>query len=264
MLIGISGKIGSGKDTIGSIIQWITTPQEHRHWNNNIELFIDVNRINNENWNFVVKKFGYKLKVICSILSGIPVEDFEKQEVKDKVLSEIWSYFRWQELTSKVNPMFTTFEEAIDYHGDQAPIKEYHPTVRWLLQNVGTEAMKNNVHPNIWINALFADYKPKALIKRSNNSKDWQNPNWIITDTRFPNEANAIKVREGILIRTKRNPINGIPNGKGILGNIKAHEHPSETALDNYEGFNYEIDNNGTIEELIAQVIPILTKEGII
>jgi len=40
-----------------------------------------------------------------------------------------------------------------------------------------------------------------------------------------------------------------------ILKNI------SETALDNYDKFDYVIDNNGTIEELIIKIKDVLIKE---
>ena len=75
-------------------------------------------------------------------------------------------------------------------------------------------------------------------------------PNWVITDMRFPNELEAIKNRDGISIRVNRGP----QNSKG---------HESETALDS-SIFDYTIDNNSTIEDLIAQVKTILEKENII
>ena len=40
--------------------------------------------------------------------------------------------------------------------------------------------------------------------------------------------------------------------------------HESETALDNYEGFDYVIDNNSDIQSLIEHVKTILIKEKII
>jgi hypothetical protein len=80
-------------------------------------------------------------------------------------------------------------------------------------------------------------------------------PSWLITDMRFPNELKAIKDKGGISIRVNRhnhpNDIN--PNT----------EHPSETALDNEE-FDYVIDNNGTIEELIEKVKVVLKHSKII
>jgi hypothetical protein len=96
-------------------------------------------------------------------------------------------------------------------------------------------------------------------------------PNWIITDTRFPNEFQAVKDRGGISIKVTRdlNSINGqcitkcnqYPNCKPC-GDIKP-QHESETALDNVE-FDYVIDNNGTIENLIEKVSTVLKKEKLI
>ena len=43
----------------------------------------------------------------------------------------------------------------------------------------------------------------------------------------------------------------------------RVEPHPSETALDNHP-FDYTIDNNGTIEELIEKVREILIKEKLI
>ena len=56
--------------------------------------------------------------------------------------------------------------------------------------------------------------------------------------------------------------------GKRIIpsksySNINTIQHPSETALDDYQ-FDYVIDNNGTIEELIEKVKVILIKEKLI
>jgi dephospho-CoA kinase len=57
----------------------------------------------------------------------------------------------------------------------------------------------------------------------------------------------------GILIRVNRAECEG-----------RTNEHVSETALDDFNGWDYVIENNGTIEELIGQVRTILEKEGII
>jgi len=60
-----------------------------------------------------------------------------------------------------------------------------------------------------------------------------------------------------------------ISSGKDTIGKIiqyltiQIKKHLSETALDNYS-FDYTIDNNGTIEELIIKVKEILIKEKLI
>lgn len=81
-------------------------------------------------------------------------------------------------------------------------------------------------------------------------SKPINKNNFIITDTRFPNELKAVKDREGITIRVNR-------------PDLAENSHPSETSLDSAT-FDYIIDNNGTIEELIDKVKEILIKEKII
>jgi hypothetical protein len=91
-------------------------------------------------------------------------------------------------------------------------------------------------------------------------------PNWIITDMRFPNEMDAIKERGGITIRVVSPFIrfsDGSYRAKSKMMGDFDNEHPSETALDNAK-FDYEIINDGTIEDLIEKVREILTKEKII
>lgn len=76
-------------------------------------------------------------------------------------------------------------------------------------------------------------------------------PNWIITDVRFPNEAEAIKKRSGIIIRVNRP---GMPEGDN---------HPSETSLDDYKGFDWVFSNNSNLKDLILKTKTILDHYGI-
>lgn len=122
-------------------------------------------------------------------------------------------------------------------------------TPRLLLQVMGTQIGRNIIHPNIWVNATFAEYKPQHFrtVKHQGSLVEHLTtmPNWIISDVRFPNEAEAIKKRDGILIKVVRD-------------NIPTMDHESETALDNYNDWDYVIDNNGTIEDLIEKVKQII------
>jgi hypothetical protein len=143
------------------------------------------------------KKFAGKLKQVASILLGEPIKSFEDREYKESTLDYCW----W----------------TIGEHGE-------HPmTVREFLQILGTECLRNGLHNNVWVNALFADYKP-AKLSEYNPSK------WVISDLRFPNEARAIKDRGGYIIRIDRPGVKPVNN------------HPSETALDNWD-FDFRIAN---------------------
>lgn len=252
-LIGIAGKLGSGKDTVGSIIQYLTSEYrdkyDYANW---------ADRVNNygsdPHSSFINKKFAGKLKQIASLLTGIDVKNFEDQEFKKTDLPNEWCYIE---------------------NGYAAR----NMTVRDLLQKLGTEAMRDGLHTNVWVNALFADYK--TVIPVNDEHFDHINtghyklkhdvslPNWIITDMRFPNEMEAVKERGGITIRVIRDttcPECGVSGGHKMY----AHKdksltdlHSSETALDDAK-FDYEIINDGTIEDLVEKVREILTKSSIL
>ena len=117
-------------------------------------------------------------------------------------------------------------------------------TPRLLLQILGTDCGRNIIHPNIWVNGLFADYNASSK--------------WIISDTRFPNEIESVKKHNGLTIRINRDSF--LRTGKVF----DTDNHESETALDDYQGFDYVINNNGTIKALKEVVKDILIKEHII
>lgn len=258
-IIGISGKIGGGKDTVGKIIQMLT------QGNQTYEILVDLHQeVNTISSSWQIKKFAGKLKQIVSILTGIPVEELEKQEVKDSLLSEEWIRYGYANGFIQKNGQTIMNNEACSKERYEQELKtnwqtayKHQYTVRDLLQLIGTEAMRDVIHPNVWVNALFADYKPMKI--GDNVSKftlDYKSgncfPNWIITDMRFPNELKAIKDRSGITIRVNRPQL--IP---------RDFEHPSETALDNAT-FDYIINNDGTIEELVEKVKDILVQQKIL
>jgi hypothetical protein len=262
-LIGISGKMQSGKNTIASIIQYLTSDDCSKQCLPRLRGGLDIQGYHNSEWQ--QKSFAGKLKQIVSILTGIPVEDLEKQEVKDRVLGEEWWYFK------VYSDIRQDKFEIVHYKGEEGfyDRKENYkghslrePTVRQLLQEIGTGAMRNVIHPNIWVNALFADYK-KPIIASMSDSQieqkikegDFSYPNWIITDLRFPNELEAIKQRGGITIRVNRPAIN-YKNHAGLLQLIE--EHPSETSLDYITDWDYVIDNSGSINDLIDKVRDIV------
>jgi ABC-type dipeptide/oligopeptide/nickel transport system ATPase component len=231
MIIGINGKIGAGKDTVGTIIQGLL--------------------LTNKNQSSEIKKFAGKLKQIASILTGIPVENFEDQEFKKTILGSEWGTVQNVPLNSI--PPFADIQFNVMM------------SVREFLQRLGTEAMRDGLHTNVWVNALFADYNPGYTI--SPLDVDNQAPdNWIITDMRFPNELESVEKRHGITIRVIREklPIKHSKTGKTHLLNREAFtEHPSETALDKTT-FDYEIINDGTMEELVKKVREILVLEELI
>ena len=272
MLIGISGRIGSGKDTVGKIIQYLV-------WKSRVERgelplsvysFSDFARetyFGKNQSNFEIKKFADKLKDFVCLLIGCTREQLEDQDFKEKELGP-----EWDRIISSDGKI---------YLPDDYPDLEYSKlTPRELLQIIGTECIRDKVHPNAWVNALFADYKyeihrSEVPTRAAGFIDQHVYPNWIITDMRFPNELEAVKSRGGITIRVNRPkpPCGDVQfNGtqeewKELVKRNKEQNakfnHPSETALDNAE-FDYIIENNSSIEDLIHTVSLILKKEKII
>lgn len=218
MIIGISGKMHSGKDTLGKLI---------------VKEAEDI-------WE--IRKFGYKLKLIASILTGIPAEKFEDQEFKDSFLGPEWD-----------QPKIVLDKDHGRLKEEKEPMQ-----VRRFLQLLGTEASRFALHKDVWTNALFADYEKCIKCGEDENlhfncehgftgkvigilcnecGTLFNYPNWIITDVRFPLDVKAVRDRGGIVIRINR------------VGLIEG-THESEVALDNYEGFDAIYQNDGTIEEL--------------
>lgn len=221
MIIGISGKKQCGKDTICSIIQAIniwedTTDNGKKSLGESKIDFIKRICLDEEFCNvwskFKRHSFAHKLKEMASVLTGVPVENWESRDFKNGYCNTL--------------PLNLTNRE--------------------ILQKIG-EGLREKIHPDIWVSALFNDY-----IQPNNGeirfSKDWVQdknpPYWIISDVRMPNEAEKIKELGGVLIRVNRNT--------GYIDN-----HISETALDSCKKFDFIIDNNGSLEELIEKVIDI-------
>jgi hypothetical protein len=238
MIIGINGYIGSGKDTVGKIIQYLECKTKYSgepdfHWDG---MFKDIHT----SWR--IKKFAGKLKEIASIMTGIPIEKFEDQEFKKTYLGEEWSTL--------------IYEGDNGYFNSDAIVGKERMTVREFLQKLGTEAIRVGLHTNAWVNALFADYRAIQYHDGGRFYDKGEYPNWIITDTRFPNEAQAIKNRGGIVVRVNRSMMGG---QGGTLADSHMNIHPSETSLDNWN-FDYVLENDGSIEELIPRVKEMLEK----
>ena len=249
-IISISGKKQSGKNAIAKIINQLT--------NNKYE----------------EKCFADKLKDIICLLINCTREQLEDESIKSKELGEEWWYW-YMELDGGYSPIIldyltTTKKQLKNYEG----LELIKPTPRFLMQYVGTDLLRNQLHPEIWVNSLMNEYVPitkrfksvkrvdKYFVPEGHGEHSGKQiegrefeyeeyPSWCITDMRFLNEMEAVKKRGGITIRVNRN----LEESKD--------QHESETELDNAE-FDYVIDNNSDIQSLIEKVREILTKEKLI
>ena len=265
MIISISGYIGSGKDTVGNILQILI---DMPHFSNKAVIeYLDKKDIN---YSYENKKFADKLKDIVCLLIGCTKEQLEDRDFKETSLGEEWTRYSvangfWSH--SDNNPSHkrmdskqcskAEYENEVKVNWQTAYKTVYTP--RLLLQHIGTELFRNQIIDGIWVNALMSEYKPKEeLVGTTPENIQWGEvyPNWIITDTRFPNELQAVKDKGGINIRVNRPKERELilRNATSIIDTRKTlePEHKSETALDNAT-FDYVILNNGTLTDLINE-----------
>lgn len=197
MLIGISGKIGSGKNEVADMLSYMLFRKEtgtfeefqKQQYYRNQYL---ANGMYDRAEDFLpnIHSFANNLKRCTAICTGI---DYHSLENRAQKASEI----PWLGLTH-----------------------------RQLLQRFA-EAIRGQINENFWVESMLATYQ---------NSETW-----IISDLRYRNEAEALKERGAILARIHR-------------PRLGYDEHISEVNLDNYQDFDYHIDNTGDLEDLYESV----------
>ena len=127
-----------------------------------------------------------------------------------------------------------TIDEFIEGSSKEAKIDILDwNTSRWAMQSLGTEWGRNCISQNLWTKIT------RAHLEKYDRA--------VITDVRFPNEAEMIKKLGGVLVRIRR------PGCK----KVGKKEHPSEALIDDLT-VDHEIINSGSIEELHQQVLKML------
>lgn len=172
-----------------------------------------------------VRKFADKLKEMVALAIGCSRERLEDNDFKNSFLPERWNYTvdqAWLTIRERYTqfpaPNDTLVIELANRHRF-----EWRRTVRSLIIDMGMYMRK--IHPNFWVNTLMSGYVPEAK--------------WIVTDTRFVNEAEAVKEKNAFMIRLER-PGNTSPY----------HKEPSETGLDDYKGWDRVYHNEGSLRDL--------------
>lgn len=220
MIIAISGKKGSGKDTVGNMLyyilnkandEFIKNPKQFNNsyikaiesikWDNNYINRISVKPI------FIIKSFAKYLKEICATVLNCNAFDFENRKFKEAV-----SGFKIYQFG---NEKYLTNREVLLYFGK-------------LLRNDNED--------------IFVD---KIL-----NEYNYSNKNFIITDLRFKNEYfKLIRESNSILIR-----IDNKNKGFESINDANNMYDKSEIDLDNVNGWDIELDYQHNLKDLFEDL----------
>ena len=186
----------------------------------------------------------------------------------DTLKQAVASIFGWDyELLKGCSVESRQWREKVDpYWENELGIKGLTP--RKVLQYIGTDVMRQHFHKDIWLLSL----KKKMIQLLINHHV-------VVTDCRFPNEVDLIKELGGRVILINR-PLT-TPAWLNLYDDIKAtyiHSgienedltlladlmyeryqiHPAETSLINYSGFDYTINNDGTLQDLYDKIVQVL------
>ena len=109
--------------------------------------------------------------------------------------------------------------------GDELPVlwkKPYADEVRRLLQWWGTDLRRKD-DPDYWVKRTMERLEKTQILPAFTDAIP------VFTDVRFPNEANAIRAKGGLIVRV----LAPIETREKRLGTLPP-EHASETAMDDY------------------------------
>lgn len=204
MIIGIAGKKRAGKDTVASIL---------------------------------IKDFGFKkvaladpLKKICSKVFQIPMQCFEKDELKDLALiePEEIDVYHINSLVTELSEYVSVSEESKKKLRSKG-IGVVLNSPREILQFVGTDLCRNCVLDSIWVDIFY------STVKKTEG-------HLVCTDARFPNERKLIKELGGSNMLVNRPSL------------INTDSHASENSLGTEEDYDIVVNNSGTVSELHCEI----------
>lgn len=174
-------------------------------------------------------------------VSDILVEEhgFKKISFADSLKDAVAAVFSWdRELLEGDTDVSRMWRETKDtWWADRLGIPDLTP--RLILQLWGTEVCRTGFHNDIWI----------ASLERKLRS----NTNYVIPDTRFPNEVNLIKKISGEIWCVKRGPDPKWFVQYQLGGSPPNHIHSSEWEWARSK-FNKTLENDRTVDDLKALV----------
>lgn len=229
MIIGITGKAQSGKDTVATMINFIALGYEDE----DILDAIDNNSFSRMVPLFPIKKFATRVKDVAYALLHKTPQDYEEFKTSNIAVLGITGRELLQKIGTEIFRDGLSPDIWIDLLFEEyGPLKlPYHP-----LQ-VLTEAYQHQ--SCMYCKSPYIGYKRQNYCKECAIKKSKTLPTWIITDVRFQNEVERITKLGGLIIRVER---------RG-----STDKHPSETEMDRIIP-DYILENKRDLKTLLESV----------
>lgn len=133
--------------------------------------------------------------------------------------------------------LYTEVNDAIEHdHGDVREVIKRYNTPPWVVPDSDpefTDLAPYGKHPTLlqwWGTEYRRAQDPDYWVKKMFATVPKETDLVLITDVRFPNEAQGITQRGGYTIKVERLASSGRP----FVAPDRPGDHPSETALDDY------------------------------
>jgi hypothetical protein len=164
---------------------------------------------------------------------------FTKISFADSLKDAVANVFSWpRAMLEGDSDLSRQWREQVDeWWAERLGIPNLTP--RWVLQQWGTEVCRTGFHQDIWI----------ASLERKLRS----NINYVVPDTRFPNEIDLIKKIGGTVWCVKRGQDPSWFTLYKMGGSPPKDIHPSEWQWARSK-FDNVIENDSTIESLKAKI----------
>jgi len=127
--------------------------------------------------------------------------------------------------------------ELYTTEGKSKLVPELNQTTGKLHQTIGQ--LLKQIHPAIWVFPVSKQFNKHTVT--------------VISDVRFMEEVAAVKEAGGIVIKIDRHRSEDVIRETG-----RDEKHISEIDLDNYDGFDTIIENNGTLDDLRRNLFKFL------
>jgi len=260
-IIGISGNLGSGKDTVADYII-----QQHDYVR--IALADPLKRLGSTVFGFTYQQLwgdsGSRNAHDGRYYAGSAMWKTAAKNLQ--AFADQWLVPVCAVHPNNANPLaikaslFVWFEVLESSHPDLSP--------RIMLQSLGTEWGREAVDENVWINILLdtaeqllhrrwdgtttGTSKPALKYTPEYGLKETSKPDAIhgvvVSDVRFQNEFEAIRSRNGTLVKVLREATDGAAQSIGIP------QHASETQDFPIDKFDFIIRNDSSLSQLYNSI----------
>ena len=218
-IIGVSGKIGSGKNYLAEQL----IKELHKLGYSTTEASF-ASSLRNE-LDRIIKTI--KVDVLDNVTYDeiiTHIEDIHKMSYEDaQILFEI------------------LVDDVVNIDGLNAHSRT--ESMRRALQHLGTD-IRRKTDSEYWVKEFHRTVPKSDFV--------------LVTDVRFPNEADSVVESGGLMIRLDVSPeviLQRIQSRDGLKYSEEALAHPSEVALDSYDKFDYIVADEYSVDDMVSFIV---------